>query len=53
MIKNHNGNIDLSGEIEGMSTPDTTNKVAVKNLKSSGTNKHSKAEISIALTLKS
>lgn len=53
MIKNHNGNIDLSDESEGMSTLNTTNNVAVKSLKSSDTNKHSKAEISIALALKS
>ena len=52
-IKNHNGNLDLSDVKVGISTPDITNTVAVKNLNSSGTNKHSKAEKDIALTLKS
>ena len=52
-IKNHNGNTDLSDVKAGISMPAITNIAAVRNLNSSGTSKHSKAEKDIALMLKS
>ena len=52
-IKKHRGKTELSDVIAGKSTPAMINTEAVRTLKNSGTNRHSIADESIVLMLKS
>ena len=52
-IKKHKGKTDLSDVIAGKSTPAKTNTDTVSTLNNSGTIRHSRADKSIAFTLKS